>query len=541
MSESTVELDGLLMTRDYMSNRTLNSSTSKTQYTEINDMFEFLAMRFPVCMASDEFHYFPQARAGAFDWSAWDDFSPDNLTETVARCKDWERNLDSRSEDALPLDQAIDLAMVHRVLRTLREQFEMVRMQEIQPTFYLTIIGIGLAEAMESGFNALEKRLNKLPEFIDQAIKNLIHVPRLFLELGMEMLAEQQKWVDSLQLPAELSAPVLNSLRRLGKHLKHAVETEEFLPDVELYERIATEHMGCRLKPDDIARDLETEIEETRSILGRSAAAIATKRSWQSVIKDFPGPPLSPGGIMEIYRDAISELSLHCLSNGIISKELVRQCPVRVEPIPYYMRPVRSNAAYSLPPVHPPRGGIFFIQQAEDANTLPADYLLLTAHETYPGHHLLDTCRWRQERPARRHIEFPVFYEGWASFAEELLFETGFFSGTVEQMLMAKRRFWRAMRGKVDFDIHMRHSTLDQAADFLVSHGMATHRAGVMVRRYCLKPGYQLAYTMGRRRFKELYAATYAKRGEPVAFVRRILALGEIGFDHLEKILRQGG
>jgi hypothetical protein len=30
-------------------------------------------------------------------------------------------------------------------------------------------------------------------------------------------------------------------------------------------------------------------------------------------------------------------------------------------------------------------------------------------------------------------------------------------------MLMAKRRFWRAVRGQVDFDIHMHRRTLDEA------------------------------------------------------------------------------
>jgi hypothetical protein len=31
---------------------------------------------------------------------------------------------------------------------------------------------------------------------------------------------------------------------------------------------------------------------------------------------------------------------------------------------------------------------------------------------------------------------------------------------------MAKRRFWRALRGRVDFDIHMHRRTLDEAAAF---------------------------------------------------------------------------
>ena len=62
-----------------------------------------------------------------------------------------------------------------------------------------------------------------------------------------------------------------------------------------------------------------------------------------------------------------------------------------------------------------------------------------------------------------------------------------------------------------------------------------------MVRQYSLKPGYQLAYTMGRRRFRHLYNDSCRKGAYPVAFARRVLAEGEIGFDHLAQILQQGG
>ena len=239
---------------------------------------------------------------------------------------------------------------------------------------------------------------------------------------------------------------------------------------------------------------------------------------------------MPPGGAQQVYRDAISELARHCSSQGLIAADEVGKCPVTVQGIPDYMRPVRSNAAYSMPPIHPPRGGTFFILETGQGASIPADYRLLTAHETYPGHHLLDTSRWRHTRPIRRHIEFPIFYEGWASFAEELMFETGFFSGPVDRMLMAKRRFWRAVRGQIDFDIHMRRRTLDEAAAFLAEQGMDPGRATAMVRRYSLKPGYQLAYTMGRRRFRRLYDDSCRKGIDPVAFARRVLAQGEIRF-----------
>jgi hypothetical protein len=241
------------------------------------------------------------------------------------------------------------------------------------------------------------------------------------------------------------------------------------------------------------------------AILDQSAAAIAPGRPWQAVIDQLPRPPMPSGGIGDLYRKTLSDLARHCSVLGLMTADMATNCPVSVERIPDYMRPVRSNAAYSMPPVHPPRGGTFFILETGRTAPIPADYQLLTAHETFPGHHLLDTCRWGHERPVRRHIEFPIFYEGWASFAEELMFETGFSPVRWTGMLMAKRRFWRALRGQVDFDIHMHRRTLDEAAAFLSSQGMAPGRAMAMVRRYSLKPGYQLAYTIGRRRFWRLY------------------------------------
>ena len=317
--------------------------------------------------------------------------------------------------------------------------------------------------------------------------------------------------------------------------------TDDCLPPLALYERMAVDHMGCQLKLADIARELELEIAQTRLILMRSAASLAPGRPWQTVVDGLPRPPVLAGGVKPIYQKTITELARHCSSRGLITPGEVTQCPVSVLGIPDYMRPVRSNAAYSMPPGNPPQGGTFFVLESGNRAMVPADFRLLAAHETYPGHHLLDTRRWCHERPVRRHIEFPIFYEGWASFAEEILFDTGFFSGPIDRMLMAKRRFWRAMRGQIDFDIHMRRRSLDEAVAFLTAQGMDRRRADAMVHRYSLKPGYQLAYTIGRRRFRRLYDDWCRQGKDPVAFAQRVVAQGEIGFDHLAQSLQQGG
>ena len=522
-----------------MPDKDINNRTDKDLALLADEIFDVLTVQFPVCMASDEFHFFPQARAGSVGGSGWDDYSPKAVSAVIELMARWERRLGRYRSPPLTPAAAVDADMLGQVVRTLRQQLSWMRPHETQPTFHLTIVGIGLAEAFETGTEAFHARLAHLPAFLDQAAMSLTHMPRLFRDLGLEMLAKQRTWLASLDVPAHLLAPIDEAMQRLGARLRQAPVEENFLPPVHRYAQIASHHMGCGCDLDDIARELEREIAETEKILVQTAETVAPGRRWPSVVEDLHRPAVPPGGAKEIYRGAISELARHCTVQGITSDRLVAECPVTVEGIPDYMRPVRSNAAYSMPPVHPPKGGTFFILETDREASLPADFRLLTAHETFPGHHLLDTRRWRHPRRVRRHIEFPIFYEGWASFSEELLFDTGFFSGPIDHLLMAKRRFWRAVRGLVDFSIHSRRKTLDEAAAFLADQGMAAGRARAMARRYCLKPGYQLSYTVGRRRFRRLYDDFCRHTADPVDFARRVLAQGEIGFDHLNSVLQQ--
>jgi uncharacterized protein (DUF885 family) len=251
--------------------------------------------------------------------------------------------------------------------------------------------------------------------------------------------------------------------------------------------------------------------------------------------------PLPPEGVGALYQTAIADLADHCTAHGLISTAFIKRCPVTVTPIPDYMLPVRSNAAYSMPAGYPPSGGTFYIMPTTSRPAVPSDYRLLTAHETFPGHHLLDSRRWEQVRPVRRHVEFPLFYEGWASLSEELLFDTGYFHRPSDHLLMAKRRFWRAMRGRVDLEIHTRRRSMGQAVALLVEHGLPARQAAAMVDRYTLKPGYQLAYTMGRRQFRRLYEDFRQPPASPAAFARTVLAQGEIGFHHLAAALHGPG
>jgi len=495
-----------------------------------------LVRRFPVCLSSDEFHYFPQARTTPMDGTVWDNFSAESVGALVPKLSRWESDLAGVAASSGNRHSRIDAVMAGRVIRTLKEQLTEVRFHEIQPTFYLTIAAIGLAEALEDGPDHWRMRVEGLPGFLDQARQNLQQIPHLFRELGLEMIVKLKHWLRSMVVWGAKLPPALEAFDRLDDHLRAVPVAREFRPAPGVYDRIVREHIGCGMDLAEISLHLDAEIRETRQLLEEASSHLSPGKAWAETLADLP-VPAHRDGVVGLYRITIDAIGQHCLEQGLVRRGMLADCPITVAPVPDYLSPVRSAAAYSMPPGHPPEGGTFFITDADDSASAPTDWRLLTAHETFPGHHLMDTHRWNLTRVLRRHIEFPLYYEGWASFSEEVLFDTGLFEGPVDHLLMAKRRFWRAMRGRIDFDLQTRKKTTEEAAEFMTDAGLAPETALGMVRRYALKPGYQLSYTIGRIRFRRLYDRFVGMGGSPAEFTRHVLTEGEIGLDNLEDLL----
>ncbi len=525
-----------------MDSRTGSPPLADSLETVADHIYRTLAFHFPVCLSSDEFHFFPQYISPERDWTRWDDFSPESIDSVLARMTEWQKCLDERRTAAILPEDQVDLGMLTGMVRTLREQLDWGGGHKTQPSFYLTVAGIGLAEALDAGDEPFRLRMSSLPALLDTAVLNLPRPPRLFRDIGLRMARDLKRWVRSM---APIGGPgiagALESLERFSRHFDTIPVTEAFRLPEEQYARIAERHIGCRMDLGAIAGQLEAEIDDCRQVLEAEAGRLGPGRKWQSVVKELPVPGQSEGRHKSLYQLVIADLRSHCVQQGLAPRRLANACVVSIRDIPGYLRLVRSGAAFSMPPGHPPKGGTFFLMPEGPSVSLPADYRLLAAHETFPGHHLLDANRWALRRPLRRPIEYPLFYEGWASFSEEVLFDTGFFSGPVERLLMAKRRFWRALRGRTDLDIHAGWRSPDSAVAALVHEGLPVTKAVAMVQRYALKPGYQLSYTIGRRRFRDLFESFKRGGGRRDGFVRGIMTEGEIDWDDLSGLLLAKG
>ena len=509
------------------------------------DFFAASADQFPIVSASDEFFYFPQVRSQKIDWSRWDMFSESTVTSFASKLAGYENALEvfsRQNKDTVQqdLETQIDLSILTRTITTLREQLIQVRTWEKQPTFYLTIACLGIAEALESNDpSAGAARAQSLPDFIDGARSALKNIPTLFRDLGLTMLAETKQYITSLtpRLPG-----LKDSLPRLDAFdvfLRKVKTQPDFRMPPSLVEKIVRSHLNCGLDIPSIHALLDSEIHDMQSDLKELAAAIEKDLSWEAAIEKIPLPTVPDQGLVAMYHDQVIQLAKHCLSTGILSESTLANCPVQVLPVPSFLSAIRTASSYSVQPDHPPTGGIFYVinadNPAESRKAYQREFRILSAHETYPGHHFLDTARLRLSRPLRRCIEKPVFYEGWACFAEKLMQLTGYLHNTHDHMLLARRRLWRAMRGKVDLGLQTGTMDFSNAIEYLMKTGIHKEDAAAVVRKYPLNPGYQLCYTLGFKRFSTLFK-TYGQ-DNLTGFVRHAVSHGEIDFKDLERIL----
>ncbi|NOY86195.1 MAG: DUF885 domain-containing protein [Deltaproteobacteria bacterium] len=509
--------------------------------TLADEMYGLLARTFPVCCYSDEFYFFPQVVPDEPDWRLWDDFSPERVEDVSRKLARWELELEAlNSGDAHPQD-LIDVSLLSHLAITLREQLEEVRFHRTQPTFHLTIATVGLLQAIESGETAvLEMRLGGLRDFLETSGNILEDVPALFRELGVEMARGTMAWVATLGDMGGARDSALQAIEKYGKRLGGLNVREGLFLPRDLVERIASYHMAIGLSVDEILTEMTEERDSLLEELSTLPEDLKPGGPWMEAWDRIPRIPIPREGKARLLFQEIGRLKDHCLDLGLIPPDLAEGCPVEVRALPSSMTPVRTADSYSALPGYPPAGGFFFIYGGGSLGKASARihpvFRMTAAHETYPGHHLLDISRWNLARVVRRPLERPVFYEGWACFAEQLLEQSGFFSRRWDRFILIVRRLRHAIRGIADLDLHMGRIDISGTARVLTEGGFSPSRAMATARKYSLRPAYQTCYTMGLRRFRSLFDGRNCM--ESVNLAGRILRQGEIGFSELKQALR---
>ncbi len=243
---------------------------------------------------------------------------------------------------------------------------------------------------------------------------------------------------------------------------------------------------------------------------------------------------------MELFEKQVQDLRRFFYTQDIIPYPSGEN--LHVLQTPSYLKSLRATASYRAPLTRNAGDhGIFYVTPGKEDLELTASHCTyLTAHETYPGHHILDHLRIHYSNPIRRQIESPLFYEGWACYAEGLLDELGYVQNPREQLIGLKRQLWRNLRAALDVELQTGTITLDQAAKKIEALGFSAQRAQRQVRRFCLTPGYQLCYSMGMHEILGL-RERFSPPLESENFHKTLLGGGQLPFHLVERRLRAIG
>lgn len=235
-------------------------------------------------------------------------------------------------------------------------------------------------------------------------------------------------------------------------------------------------------------------------------------------------------------RKQIPELRAFVLSSGIVTIPDDEQALVEESP-PYN----RQNSAYIDPPGPFERGipSVYYLSppdpawsKAERDGFIPgkADLLFTSVHEVMPGHFLQFRHANRSPSIFGRLFVGYAFAEGWAHYAEEMMWDAGLHKGDAETHIgQLSNALLRNCRYLSAIGLHTGRMTQEQSRRMFVEQcyqdeGNAKQQSA----RGTYDPAY-LNYTMGKlmiRRLRDDWTASHGGRASWKAFHDRFLRYG---------------
>ena len=188
------------------------------------------------------------------------------------------------------------------------------------------------------------------------------------------------------------------------------------------------------------------------------------------------------------------------------------------------------------------RPGLFYARTTD--STPKFGVKSLAFHETVPGHHL--QIALAQEIPnlpdLRRGMQFNAYTEGWALYAERLMWELGAYADDPQSDLGRLRmEAFRAARLVVDTGIHSKQWSFDRAVQYLAGEtGYPEDYAQREITRYSVWPGQAVSYYLGFLKILDLRQKAQGALGDQFdlkTFHSVMLENGSVPLSILEELV----
>ncbi|MES1241861.1 MAG: DUF885 domain-containing protein [Acidobacteriota bacterium] len=420
----------------------------------------------------------------------------------------------------------------------------------LDPALYLTREYAPLADRLR----AYVAYAREVPRAAVQIRENLqdFRLPRSYAELGRMSFGGLAGYyesdvpqvfaaVDDPDLQAgfrKANASAAAAMRELGAWFQDriaAAPVDGFAMGADLFRGMLRETERVDVSLDDLEaagrRELERNLAALKEACREWAPGVPVEECLARVQAGKP-----PEGPLEAARRQLSGLRRFVEETGLVSIPGDEEAQVQESP-PYQ----RWNSAYiDIPgPYDRHLPAIYYISPPdvswspeERAAYLPgeADLLFITAHEVWPGHFLQFLHSNRAESLIGRLFVGYGFAEGWAHYAEELIWEAGFGAGDPPTRIgQLQNALLRNVRYLVAIGLHAGSLTVEEAERMFQEKGFQdAANARQQAARGTFDPAF-LNYTLGKlmvRRLREDWTASRGGRAAWRAFHDRFLSFG---------------
>jgi len=526
-----------------------------------NDYFNCLSSHYPVMCMSDEFHFLPRAKKSIEYLHLLDSLDKDRITEDIAYITGLRNKLDKLDISKASLDSIIDYTVLRQSMSSFLIEFGQAKVWQNDPTIYLKLILLAIDQLTRiQAFSTYDmrscllSRLAQIPRLLNEIKINLGTIPLAHLKTSVDLINASIKYFGNYSIHlSSKSTSFQKDFDKLMKNIKQALsDLKKFLRTKPTSSRIPRDR---KVLEDTLKHSFSSkmELEEIFDISKRAyhktlkemdivAKGISPEKSWQRILSECTIKAKDVNGLLNLYSKQIGNIKTFLKKKNILT--IPEGQKIAVRKTPEFMVPVRASASYSAPiSVDPKESGFFYLTPYLEHNAktkkpefsnIHLEYIFVTAHETFPGHHLLDYVRHHLKNTIRQQIESPIFHEGWASYSEQLIDRLGYIKDPVQRLVGFKRQAWRAVRAMLDVGMRINKLTPEDAEGKLRNLGYTPSIVKNMVRHYMLTRGYQLCYTIGKYEIEKLEKRFLSKLGMK-KFYTLLLNGGQIPF-HLVKM-----
>lgn len=516
----------------------------KKLYKIADEYFDFMASNYPVMTFSDEFYFMPRAESSIRYLHLLELMDKDAILHTIKIVKGFKKDIENLvyyDDIELTIDKIL---LIHSIISFIYE-FERLKRWRWDATLYLKIMLYSIQQLHLIHFckdserkDFLDKRLLQIPILLKNATKNIEKIPADIAKSALQIIASSFQYFSSSRFLSMFNKR-LHNIQKVLDVFKEFV-TKRADKGYNPFDLVHLEYLVCELfLYSENLRQLYKLVSEEYRYYRHKLRLLCTNskpvNDIRHILQRSYVPRKDRKNILEFYKRQIFLLRRFIEDRKLLS--IPKHTSISVEFTPLFLIPIRPTASYNSSVDSSKRGyAIFYI--SPNMGNIHNEYIFITAHETYPGHHLLDTVRKHQKDAIRRQIEFPLFYEGWASYVESLLIRYGYIKDKIHLIFGTRRRAWRALRAMIEIGTRINKLTFNRGAEMLLDLGYSYSSVKTMIEGYLMSFGYQLCYTLGNIQLDKLWNE-FSGRMDIKAFHNIILTSGEAPFYLVRRRLRK--